>query len=65
MRKVRLLCLSAVIAVAALVPTASPAYATHACGIEEPREANELCESAPHTLFDSIEFLICKLLPTC
>ena len=63
MRKLRLLCLSAVIAVAALIPTASPAHATHACGIEEPREVNELCES--HAVFDSIDFLICKIFKSC
>ena len=63
MRKLRLLCLSATIAVAGLIPTAPPAHATHACGIQEPREVNELCES--HAVFDSINFLICKLFKAC
>jgi hypothetical protein len=62
--RIRLVVVAAAIAVMTVLPS-SPALATHSCGFEPGSLLQQLCENTPHTLFDKLEALICKLTPFC
>lgn len=65
MKKFRVLVVSLMIAALSLFPMASPALATHSCAFEPGSLEQELCENTPHRIFDTIDALICKILPIC